>query len=79
MNFVTCDEAAVAVLPGQRGDPIEVGDRGVQPSLDAIKAARESTASILAALSEAERERAGMHSEMGVYSIETWLEVYASG
>jgi hypothetical protein len=52
--------------------------RPVQPSLDAIRAARESTASILAALSEAEWERAGIHSEMGEYSIDTWLEVYAA-
>jgi hypothetical protein len=52
--------------------------RPVQPSLDAIRAARESTASILAALSDAEWERAGTHSEMGEYSIDTWLEVYAA-
>ncbi|HXN04685.1 MAG TPA: DinB family protein [Candidatus Acidoferrum sp.] len=52
--------------------------RPVQPSLDAIRAARESTASILEALSEAEWERAGTHSEMGEYSIDTWLEIYAA-
>jgi hypothetical protein len=52
--------------------------RPLQPSLDAIRAARESTASILEALSEAEWERAGTHSEMGEYSIDTWLEVYAA-
>jgi hypothetical protein len=52
--------------------------RPVQPSLDAIRAARESTASILEALSEAEWERAGTHSEMGAYSIDKWLEIYAA-
>jgi hypothetical protein len=52
--------------------------RPVQPSLDAIRSARESTASILDALSDAEWERAGVHSEMGSYSIDTWLEVYAA-
>jgi hypothetical protein len=52
--------------------------RPVQPSLDAIAAARESTASILAALSDAEWERSGTHNEMGEYSIDTWLEVYAA-
>jgi hypothetical protein len=52
--------------------------RPVQPSLDAIRAARESTASILEALSGAEWERAGTHSEMGAYSIDTWLEIYAA-
>jgi hypothetical protein len=52
--------------------------RPVQPSLDAIRAARESTASILEVLTEAEWERAGTHSEMGEYSIDRWLEVYAA-
>ena len=52
--------------------------RPVQPSLDAIRSARESTASILDNLSDEEWERAGVHSEMGRYSIDTWLEVYAA-
>jgi len=56
---------------------LHYASRPVQPSLDAIRAARESTASILEALSEAEWERAGTHSEMGAYSIDTWLEIYA--
>jgi len=51
--------------------------RAVQPSLD-IRAARGSTASILATLSDAEWERAGTHSEIGEYSIDTWLEIYAA-
>jgi hypothetical protein len=57
---------------------LHYASRPVQPSLDAIRAARESTASILEALSEAEWDRAGTHSEMGEYSIDTWLEVYAA-
>lgn len=52
--------------------------RPVQPSLDAIRAARESTATILDSLSEDEWARAGTHSEMGEYSIDTWLEIYAA-
>lgn len=57
---------------------LHYASRPVQPSLDAIRAARESTASILEALSEAEWGRAGTHSEMGAYSIDTWLEIYAA-
>jgi DinB superfamily len=57
---------------------LHYASRPVQPSLDAVRAARESTASILAALSDEEWERAGTHSEMGEYSIDTWLEVYAA-
>jgi hypothetical protein len=52
--------------------------RPIGPSMDAIRSARESTAAILGALSEAEWDRAGTHSELGVYSIDTWLEVYAA-
>jgi hypothetical protein len=51
--------------------------RPVQPSLAAIRAARETSASILGALSEEEWLRAGTHSESGEYSIDTWLEIYA--
>jgi hypothetical protein len=51
--------------------------RPVQPSLDAIRAARETTAAILEALSAEAWQRAGTHSEMGEYSIDTWLEVYS--
>jgi len=57
---------------------LHYASRAVQPSLDAVRAARESTASILVALSDAEWERAGTHSEMGEYSIDTWLEIYAA-
>ncbi|HEY0492740.1 MAG TPA: DinB family protein [Candidatus Dormibacteraeota bacterium] len=52
--------------------------RPLQPSLDAIRAARESTLSILSQLNESEWERAGTHNEMGEYSIDTWLEIYAA-
>lgn len=57
---------------------LQYTSRAVQPSLDAVRAARESTASILAGLSETEWKRAGTHSEMGEYSIDTWLEIYAA-
>src|ERR1700730_2565296 len=57
---------------------LHYASRAVQPSLDAIRAARESTASILEALSEAEWERAGNQNEIGEDLIYTWLEVYAA-
>src|ERR1700704_1737639 len=57
---------------------LHYASRSVQPSLDAIRAARESTASILAALNEDEGERAGTHSEMGEDSIDKGREVYAA-
>ena len=52
--------------------------RPIEPSLDALRAARATTASILEHLTEAEWARAGTHSESGRYSVETWLEIYAA-
>jgi hypothetical protein len=52
-------------------------DRPIAASLQAFKAARDSTAEILERLSPGEWERAGVHSEMGRYSVEQWLEIYA--
>ena len=53
-------------------------DRPIQPSLDAFKAARVSTADILERLTEDEWQRRGTHSESGEYSVERWLEIYAA-
>ena len=52
-------------------------ERPVQPSLDAIRAARETSASLLERLREDDWHRAGTHSEMGPYSIDDWLAIYA--
>jgi hypothetical protein len=54
------------------------GDRPMEPSLLALKAARESTASILDHLSEADWARQGWHTESGPYSVQKWLEIYAA-
>ena len=52
-------------------------DRPIENSLAALKAARETTADILDRLTEEEWQRSGTHSEIGPYSVETWLEIYA--
>jgi DinB superfamily len=52
-------------------------ERPVQPSLDAIRAARETSASLLERLGEDDWRRTGTHSESGPYSIDTWLSIYA--
>lgn len=52
-------------------------ERPVQPSLDAIRAARETSASLLERLREDDWRRAGTHSEIGPYSIDKWLAIYA--
>jgi hypothetical protein len=52
-------------------------DRPIAKSLEAFKAARDSTAELLDGLSPEEWRREGVHSEMGRYNVETWLEIYA--
>jgi hypothetical protein len=52
--------------------------RPIATSLAALRAARESTATILSQLTEAQWRRAGTHSESGHYGVETWLEIYAA-
>lgn len=53
-------------------------DRPIENSLAAMRAARETTADILDRLTEEEWQRSGTHSELGPYSVEGWLEIYAS-
>jgi hypothetical protein len=52
--------------------------RPLGPSLAALRASRESTATILDLLSEEEWGRSGSHTEGGAYSVEIWLEIYAA-
>jgi hypothetical protein len=52
-------------------------DRPIQPSLEAMRWARESTSQILERLSDDDWRRVGTHSESGPYSVEGWLEIYA--
>lgn len=52
--------------------------RPIEASLAALKAARESTATILEQLTEEQWGRKGTHSESGAYGVETWLEIYAA-
>ncbi|MBI4572008.1 MAG: DinB family protein [candidate division NC10 bacterium] len=51
--------------------------RPIQASLDAFRAARETTAHLLERMTEAEWAREGTHSESGRYTVERWLEIYA--
>lgn len=51
-------------------------ERPVDSSLAAFKAAREATAPILRLMTEAQWERAGMHSEFGLFSAGMWLSFY---
>ena len=52
-------------------------DRPIAHSLDAFRAARATTGELLDRLSEADWQQEGTHSEIGRYSVDTWLEIYA--
>jgi len=52
-------------------------ERPIQASLEAFRAARQTTAELLERLGEADWLREGTHSESGRYTVETWLEIYA--
>jgi hypothetical protein len=53
-------------------------ERPIEPSLDAVRASRATSASILAHLTEDEWSRTGTHTDSGPYSVTTWLEIYAA-
>jgi hypothetical protein len=53
-------------------------ERPIGSSIAAMRAARESTFSILEAMTEAEWARTGTHTERGPYSVDTWLDDYAN-
>ncbi len=52
-------------------------DRPIEPSLQVLRAVRQASADLLDALEPHEWERAGVHSDSGCYSVETWLVIYA--
>lgn len=53
-------------------------ERPIEASLDALRAARATTATILDHLTDNEWARTGTHTESGPYSVESWLEIYAA-
>ena len=52
-------------------------DRPHEASLELFRAVRESTAELLERLEPADWLREGTHSEIGRYTVETWLKIYA--
>ena len=51
-------------------------DRPYEASLELFRAARASTAELMAQLTEAEWLREGTHSETGRFGLDTWLRIY---
>ncbi len=53
-------------------------DRPIAPSLAVLRAVREASLHLLEALTPAEWDRSGSHSESGRYAVDDWLRIYAS-
>jgi hypothetical protein len=53
-------------------------DRPIDASLEALKAARRTTAELLDRMTGADWAREGTHSDSGRYTMNTWLEIYAA-
>ena len=53
-------------------------ERPIAPSLEVLGAVRTASLQLLEALTDAEWQRTGTHSESGSYSVEGWLEIYAT-
>ena len=53
-------------------------ERPIEASLEAVAAARRTTAEILDRLDEEQWARGGIHTESGPYGVEAWLEIYAA-
>lgn len=53
-------------------------DRPIEPSLEAMRWARETSAQLLERMTEEDWRRTGTHAETGPYSAEDWLTIYAA-
>ena len=57
---------------------LRYNERDLAPALEAFRAARATTAQILASMSAEDWAREGWHTESGRYSVEAWLRIYAA-
>ena len=53
-------------------------ERPIAEAVAVTHAVRAASLSLLESLTPQEWERHGMHSESGAYSVDRWLEIYAS-
>jgi hypothetical protein len=53
-------------------------ERSHEASLELFRAARASTAELMACLTEADWLREGTHTEIGRFGVDTWLRIYAA-
>ncbi len=63
--------------PDEYARRLRYQERPIEPALAAFEAARATTAQIMDAMTEADWQRAGSHSELGAYTAERFLQTYA--
>ncbi|HEY6865881.1 MAG TPA: DinB family protein [Candidatus Eisenbacteria bacterium] len=51
--------------------------RDIRPALELFRAVRASTTQLLEAMSDEDWRRPGWHTEHGLYTAESWLDIYA--
>ncbi len=59
-------------------EKMRYNSRDIAPALRAFRAARETSLQLLEQMDETDWQRRGWHTEHGIYTIETWLEIYAA-
>lgn len=52
-------------------------ERDIAPALEAFRASRSTTVQLLERMSDVDWLREGTHTEVGAYTPEIWLEIYA--
>ena len=57
---------------------LQYSKRPIERAMKAFEAARETTGEILDGMTENDWKKTGEHSDIGPYSAETWLEIYAA-
>jgi hypothetical protein len=53
-------------------------DRPIEPSLEAMRWARETSAQLIERMTDEDWRKVGTHAESGPYSAEHWLKIYAA-
>ena len=57
---------------------LQYNERDIAPALEALRAARATTAQLLERMTEEDWRREGAHTESGRYTAEDWLRIYAA-
>ena len=57
---------------------LKYNEREIEPSLEVLRSARATTTQILNLMTEADWNREGEHTEIGRYTVDQWLEIYAA-